>query len=123
MHHLVPNVDGKPLVLERSREFRLKFHLGALPLGWTWLIPSFHLREPAPPTTRTHTLRFPRSQLDFPLGPGQAIEEIVIRLEEVTSRDPGSPVRLLSDEEERRQGLNDTVGEGKQLDHVEGAGQ
>lgn len=108
-------------MLDRSREFRLKFHLGSLPLGWAWIIPSFHLREPTPPTNRTHTLRFPKSQLDFPLGPGQAVQEIVIKLEEVPAEDPGSPARLLSEEEERREGLDDTGGEGRQLDHVEGA--
>ena len=108
------------MVLDRSRELRLKFHLGSLPLGWAWLIPAFHLREPTLSTTRTHTLRFPRSQLDFPLGPGQAVKEIVVKLEEVAAEEPGSPARLLSKDEEKREGLDDTGGEGRQLDHVEG---
>lgn len=51
-------------------------------------------------------MRFPRSQIDFPLGPGQALEEIHVKLEEVASDDPGTPTRLLSDDEEKKQGLD-----------------
>jgi phosphatidylinositol-3,4,5-trisphosphate 3-phosphatase/dual-specificity protein phosphatase PTEN len=98
---------------------RLKFHLGSLPLGWTWLIPAFHLKEPVPPTNRTHSLRFPRSQIDFPLGPGQAVEEIIIKLEEMSQDEPGPPAPLLSDHEEKREGLDDQQGEGRPLDTVE----
>lgn len=105
VHHLIPaDPDGSPIILDRSREFRLKFHLASLPLGWAWLIPAFHLREPTPPTVRTHTLRFPRSQIDFPLGPGQAIEEIEVKIEEVSTEDPATPARLFSDEEEDNHG-------------------
>lgn len=120
VHHLQPEND-EPLVLDRSREFRLKFHLGNLPLGWAWLIPAFHLREPTPPTTRTHTLRFPRSQLDFPLGPGQAVEEILVRLEEVPDSATDTPARLFTDSEERQHGLDDTRHEDGRLDGAEAA--
>lgn len=120
VHHLTPKTtEGESLILDRSREMRVKFHLGSLPLGWTWLIPAFHLQEPVPPTNRTHTLRFPRSQIDFPLGPGQAIEEILIQLEEMSNDEPGQPARLLSEHEEQQEGLDDQQGEGKQLDRVE----
>lgn len=118
VHHLVPKT-GHPLVLDRAREMKIKFHLGSLPLGWAWFIPAFHLPEPIPPTKRTHTLRFPRSQIDFPLGPGQAVEEIVIRLEEIPSSEPASPAPLLSDQEEKQEGLDDRRGEGTPLDKVE----
>lgn len=120
VHHLTPETaNGESLILDRSREMRIKFHLGSLPLGWAWLIPAFHLQEPIPPTNRTHTLKFPRSQIDFPLGPGQAVEEIFIQLEEMSSREPGQPARLLSDHEEQQEGLDDQRGEGKRLDRVE----
>lgn len=118
VHHLVPKT-GHPLVLDRAREMKIKFHLGSLPLGWAWFIPAFHLPEPIPPTNRTHTLRFPRSQIDFPLGPGQAVEEIVIRLEEIPPSEPASPAPLLSDQEEKQEGLDDRRGEGTPLDKVE----
>jgi hypothetical protein len=116
VHHLVPKTE---LVLDRAREMKVKFHLGSLPLGWAWFIPAFHLPEPIPPTTRTHTLRFPRSQIDFPLGPGQAVEEIVIKLEEIPMTDAASPAPLLSDQAEKEEGLDDRRGEGSPLDKVE----
>ncbi|WVQ98271.1 hypothetical protein IAU59_005394 [Kwoniella sp. CBS 9459] len=113
VHHLTPAHSS--LILDRSREFRMKFHLASMPLGWAWMIPAFHL--PEPPTDggssekRTHTLYFPRSQVDFPLGPGQSIYQIVIRLEEVPEGDSEQTARLMSDEEERQEGVEDTGGE------------
>ncbi|BEJ07147.1 hypothetical protein CcaverHIS641_0404160 [Cutaneotrichosporon cavernicola] len=79
VHHLVPPQE---VVLDRGREFRLKLHLGSLPLGWAWLIPAFHLPEPATPGNIV-VFDVPRSQLDFPLGPGAAVKRVIIRLEEV----------------------------------------
>lgn len=118
VHHLVPKA-GQPLVLDRAREMKIKFHLGSLPLGWAWFIPAFHLPEPIPTTTRTHTLRFPRTQIDFPLGPGQAVQEIVIKLEEIPVTDAAPLAPLLSDQEEKREGLDDQRGEGSPLDKAE----
>ena len=93
MHHLIPlPSDGsKALILDRARELRLRFHLGSVPLGWAWFIPAFHLPETLaqdskPPTRRIHTLHFPRSQIDFAIGPGAAIHEILVRLEEVAEQ-------------------------------------
>ncbi|KAK6903504.1 hypothetical protein I203_107008 [Kwoniella mangroviensis CBS 8507] len=111
VHHLTPSNNS--LILDRSREFRMKFHLASVPLGWTWLIPAFHLPEPPakssaePPKMRTHILHFPRSQTDFPLGPGQAIHQILVRLEEVPEDDKEETARLMSDEEEKREGVDE----------------
>ncbi|WWC86688.1 uncharacterized protein L201_001565 [Kwoniella dendrophila CBS 6074] len=115
VHHLTPSHQS--LILDRSREFRMKFHLASVPLGWAWLIPAFHLPEPPakstaePPQMRTHTLHFPTSQIDFPLGPGQAIHRILIKLEEVPEEDREETAKLMSDEEERREGVDDNKGE------------
>ncbi|OXH25658.1 hypothetical protein J008_05310 [Cryptococcus neoformans] len=126
VHHLAPNHSH--LTLDRSREFRLKFHLGNLPLGWTWLIPAFHLPEPssspsseaeggAGAAKRVHTLSFPRSQVDFPLGPGVALHQILVRFEEVAEDRVGGadeiPPRLMNDEEEKREGVEDDSKEDK----------
>lgn len=109
-HHLVPLTP--PLILDRRRECRLKFHLGSLPLGWAWLIPAFHLPEPVPPCTRSHVLTFPRSQIDFPLGPGQAIHHIEVRLSEIEEQEEAEgPARLYTDEEEKQAGVDDRQGE------------
>nr|ODO04463.1 hypothetical protein L204_00824 [Cryptococcus depauperatus CBS 7855] len=104
VHHLTPG--QRHLTLNRSREFRLKFHLGNLPLGWAWLIPAFHLPEPAPPT-RIHTLTFPRSQVDFPVGPGVALHKVLVRLQDVSEDDPELPAQLMSEEEEKKEGVED----------------
>ncbi|WVN87265.1 uncharacterized protein L203_102442 [Cryptococcus depauperatus CBS 7841] len=104
VHHLTPGQHH--LTLNRSREFRLKFHLGNLPLGWAWLIPAFHLPEPAPPT-RIHTLTFPRSQVDFPVGPGVALHKVLVRLQDVSEDDPELPAQLMSEEEEKKEGVED----------------
>ncbi|KAK8847604.1 hypothetical protein IAR55_005463 [Kwoniella newhampshirensis] len=113
VHHLKPN--SRSLILDRSREFRLKFHLASVPLGWTWLIPAFHLPEPrtttAEQTSRIHTLHFPRSQIDFPLGPGQAIHQVLVRLEEVPDDEKEGTARLMDEDEEREEGLDETRGE------------
>ena len=120
---------------------RLKLHLGSLPLGWLWLIPAFHLAEEPefqnPPSVSTetatqndpsaaaandpsgasrsprriHTLTIPRSQVDFPVGPGQALHSVLIRFEDLPTHG-GSPARLMSEEEEKESGMRDTTGEG-----------
>ena len=107
MHHLIPQLTeaSQDLILERNREFRMKFHLASVPLGWAWLIPAFHLPEPHPVTQRVHTLHFPRSQVDFAIGPGAAIHDILVRLEEVQEQEVAPTARQLSDDEEWRVGL------------------
>lgn len=80
-------------------------------MGWLWLIPAFHLPEPLPNSTtelnRVHTLHFPRSQLDFPLGPGAAVRSVLVRLEEVPEGQGGGTARLMSPEEERSAGVRE----------------
>jgi len=116
IHYLTPrSSDGSSsLILERDREFRLKLHLSSLPMGWLWLIPAFHLPEPSSGTTtgtRIHTLRFARSQLDFALGPGTAIHQVIIQLEEIPTHDDRSTARLMTSEEEVHTGYADHDGE------------
>lgn len=86
MHHLVPTAAegrGPPdVILDRGREFRIKLQLGSLPMGWAWFIPAFHLGEPSG-GGQAFTFDVPRSQLDFPLGPGSAVKRVILRLEEV----------------------------------------
>ncbi|RXK39199.1 hypothetical protein M231_03556 [Tremella mesenterica] len=111
-HELVPK--SGPLVLERGREVRLKFHLASLPLGWTWFIPAFHLPEPVPSTKtpikqKVHTLHFDRSQIDFAIGPGASLRSVEVKLEEVPVDDMSEPARLLNDEEERAEGVDERV--------------
>ena len=111
-HQLVPK--SSPLILDRCREVRLKFHLASLPLGWAWFIPAFHLPEPLPSTeggSRTHTLHFDRTQIDFALGPGASLRKVLVRLEEVPVDEVSEPARLLSDQEEKAEGVEDQSGE------------
>jgi phosphatidylinositol-3,4,5-trisphosphate 3-phosphatase/dual-specificity protein phosphatase PTEN len=101
------------ILLDRSREFRLKLHVASVPLGWIWLIPAFHLPEVSKPlhSPRTHTLTFPRSQVDFSIGPGAMIEKVLVRLEEVEDGNLERTAELLSEEAERRADVQDTKGE------------
>ncbi|WVR04807.1 hypothetical protein IAU60_001819 [Kwoniella sp. DSM 27419] len=123
IHHLT--AAHPPLILDRSREFRMKFHLASVPLGWAWMIPAFHLPEPrstaasASDDPRTHALYFPRSQIDFAIGPGHAIHEILVRLEEVSEEDQGETAKLMSEQEERQEGVDDTRGENTVADQAE----
>jgi phosphatidylinositol-3,4,5-trisphosphate 3-phosphatase/dual-specificity protein phosphatase PTEN len=99
-HRLEP-ADG--IILDRDREFRIKLHLSSLPLGWAWLIPAFHLPEPTPQTQpRRHVLVFPKSQIDFTIGPGAAIKEMQVELEELPNDDkpPAAPLISAQQEEE-----------------------
>jgi phosphatidylinositol-3,4,5-trisphosphate 3-phosphatase/dual-specificity protein phosphatase PTEN len=86
IHHLVPTAaegqDPPDIILHRAREFRLKLHLGSLPMGWAWFIPAFHLAEPSS-VGNVVAFDVPRSQLDFPLGPGSAVQRVIMRFEEM----------------------------------------
>lgn len=90
-------------------------------MGWAWLIPAFHLPEPLPVTStpepkRTHSLHFSRSQIDFALGAGALIEEMIVRLEEVPQDQDGSPVRTeQAGEDEADEEVNED-GEGGKVD-------
>jgi phosphatidylinositol-3,4,5-trisphosphate 3-phosphatase/dual-specificity protein phosphatase PTEN len=118
VHHLVPkHVNGGDgsLVLDTAREFRLKLHLASMPLGWLWMIPAFHI--PSTPegqgsTKRFHTMTFPKSQVDFTLGPGAAVHKVIVRLEDVAEGQGGSsPAPLYTDDQEKKEGLNDEKAE------------
>jgi len=116
VHHLTPrSSDGSTsLILDRDREFRLKLHLSSLPLGWLWIIPAFHLPEgqsSVESINRLHTLRFVRSQLDFALGPGTAVHQVIVQLEEIPMHDARSTARLMDSEEEVLAGFADRTGE------------
>ena len=94
------------LVLDRDREFRIKLHLSSLPLGWAWLIPAFHLPEPTPHGhARKHVLMFPKSQVDFTIGPGAAIKEMQVELEELPDEDKPDAAPLMSEQQERETGM------------------
>lgn len=103
--------NSSALILDQGREMRVKLHLASLPLGWLWIIPAFHLPQAASPTKRVHNLVFAKSQLDFPLGPGTAVHQVIIQLEEVTGDDSRSTAKLLSADEEERAGFADRGGE------------
>lgn len=92
----------------------MKFHLSALPLGWAWIVPGFHLPEvdgKASSDPTTHMLSFSRKQIDFPLGPGQAVHTVLLRLKQVLDTESSTLAPLLSEREERRKGLDDSRGE------------
>lgn len=111
-HRLDPVVpDGSnSIILEKDREFRLKLHLGSLPLGWLWIIPAFHLSDRA----GIQTVTFVRSQVDFPLGPGRTINKVVVQLSNVSKNDPRQTTRLMTDTEEEETGFEDRKGESVQ---------
>jgi phosphatidylinositol-3,4,5-trisphosphate 3-phosphatase/dual-specificity protein phosphatase PTEN len=112
VHHLTPaRIGGSTsLILDRSREFRMKLHLASVPLGWAWFIPAFHLPNIGDSQSRVHTLSFPKSQIDFAIGPGSAIERVLVRLEDVVDNHE-APAPLLSDREEKQAGVRDAEGE------------
>jgi phosphatidylinositol-3,4,5-trisphosphate 3-phosphatase/dual-specificity protein phosphatase PTEN len=82
-----------------------------LPLGWLWVIPAFHLPESTDKIPRTHRLTFTRSQIDFPLGPGQALHRVIVEIDELDEADRRDAARLMTSEEEERTGYEDTRGE------------
>ncbi len=83
----------------------MKFHLGSIPLAWAWMIPAFHLPEPTSP--RSHTLRFPKSQIDFALGLGTSIDHIDVCMEELAKEDDTQTAPLLNEQQEEEAGLDD----------------
>ncbi len=79
-------------------------------MGWLWIIPAFHLPEPvrtdpSPANERVFTLCFPRSQLDFPLGPGSAVHHVLVKLEEITHPVSEGTATLMSKAEEEQVGI------------------
>ena len=104
--HRLEAPDG--IILDRDREFRIKLHLSSLPLGWAWLIPAFHLPEPTPHTTpRKHVLVFPKSQIDFTIGPGAGVKEMQVELEELPDGEKPPAAALMSDQQEQAIGMKD----------------
>lgn len=106
--HIIHRLEcSEPLLLDRDRECRIKLHLSSLPLGWAWFIPAFHLPEPSTPGKR-HVLLFPHSQIDFAVGPGAAIVDVAVELEEISKDAEGAePAHQLSEQQERQAGLDE----------------
>ena len=100
--------SNRGIVLDRDREFRIKLHLSSLPLGWAWLVPAFHLPEPTPHGhARKHVLLFPKSQIDFAIGPGAAIKEMQVELEELPDDDRPPAAPLMTERQERETGMEE----------------
>jgi phosphatidylinositol-3,4,5-trisphosphate 3-phosphatase/dual-specificity protein phosphatase PTEN len=57
-------------------------------------------------------MTFPKSQVDFTLGPGAAVHKVIVRLEDVAEGQGGSsPAPLYTDDQEKKEGLNDEKAE------------
>ncbi|KAH6909596.1 ptenb protein [Coprinopsis sp. MPI-PUGE-AT-0042] len=87
------------LVVDASRELRMKLYVGKVFIGWFWFIPSFHMPQP-PPTTEgrprqtTATLHLTRKDIDFALGLGKGIIDVDVNMEWPTAfLDAALPVR------------------------------
>ncbi|KAF8999075.1 hypothetical protein BDQ17DRAFT_1361279 [Cyathus striatus] len=81
------------IILDASREVRVKLYMGQVFMGWLWLIPTFHMSQPPPSTSQapvqstSEMLMFTRTDLDFPVGIGADIIDVQIKLEWVTPED------------------------------------
>ncbi|KAJ7593470.1 phosphatases II [Mycena floridula] len=75
------------VVLDASREVRMKLYMGQVFMGWIWFVPTFHMPQPPPSstssamTTTTTKILLTRKEIDFPLGLGSAIIDVEISLE------------------------------------------
>ncbi|KAG9004722.1 Telomerase protein component 1 [Tulasnella sp. JGI-2019a] len=70
--------DG--ILLDSSREVRLKLYMGEVPFGWFWFIPAFEQNQSQQGPENTTILTFTRKELDFPLGPGSWLVDVELRL-------------------------------------------
>ncbi|KAF9457558.1 phosphatases II [Collybia nuda] len=101
---LTQGTSSRGVILDASREVRVKLYMGQVFMGWIWFIPAFHLPErtfaSGQETTR---FSFTRKEVDFPLGVGSEIISVEICLEWLGERDNEiihPPARLSSQDEE-----------------------
>ncbi|CAG7850685.1 SubName: Full=Related to Phosphatidylinositol-3,4,5-trisphosphate 3-phosphatase PTEN {ECO:0000313/EMBL:CCA69709.1} [Serendipita indica DSM 11827] len=68
------------VLLDSSREFRVKLYVGQVFMGWMWFIPCFHLPQPPINDGAKTTIKLTRSDVDFPLGFGALLMDIELTL-------------------------------------------
>ncbi|KAK0459561.1 uncharacterized protein EV420DRAFT_1269032 [Desarmillaria tabescens] len=85
-------VKERGIVLDATREVRLRLYMGQIFMGWMWFIPIFHM-PPLPSTSdardapKASTFRLMQKDLDFPLGIGSSILDVELALEWLTESD------------------------------------
>ncbi|TFK20642.1 hypothetical protein FA15DRAFT_646688 [Coprinopsis marcescibilis] len=88
--HTAEELEG--LVVDASRELRVKLYVGRVFIGWFWFIPSFHMPQPPPTSTSattqnadkstlSTTFHLNRKDLDFALGLGSSIIDVDVDME------------------------------------------
>lgn len=75
------------VVLDATREVRLRLYMGQVFMGWLWFIPSFHMSSDSDNTTLTLV----RKEIDFPLGMGRSIVDVQIGMEWVRPSENATP--------------------------------
>ncbi|KAL0578887.1 Telomerase protein component 1 [Marasmius crinis-equi] len=85
MYDLTESVKDRGVVLDASREVRIKLYMGQIFMGWAWFVPTFHMPQPPPSNGNTPPeptkLKLTRKDIDFPLGVGSSIIDVEISLE------------------------------------------
>ncbi|KAF7300639.1 Phosphatases II [Mycena chlorophos] len=85
IHDVTQSAQGRGIVLDATREVRVKIYMGQIFIGWAWLVPAFHMDQPCPTnnTTPPPATKFTltRKQMDFPIGLGSALVDVEIEME------------------------------------------
>jgi phosphatidylinositol-3,4,5-trisphosphate 3-phosphatase and dual-specificity protein phosphatase PTEN len=69
-------------------------------MGWLWIVPLFHLKQPSSQKAEKTTIHFKRSDVDFPLGYGALLVDVELTLgwdlDTLDEELPREPERSLS---------------------------
>ncbi|KAJ8475092.1 hypothetical protein ONZ45_g15731 [Pleurotus djamor] len=112
MYDLTQNIkksNEKGVIVDSSREVRVKLYMGQVFMGWFWFIPAFHM--PPPGSQRdTQKLLLSRKEIDFPLGIGSAIVDVEVSLEWLPYSEGVRSLPRETSTEMEAQGEGQTVG-------------
>ncbi|TFK49457.1 hypothetical protein OE88DRAFT_1633023 [Heliocybe sulcata] len=98
IHEVVPRaeeqgISDRGIILDPSRELRVKMYMGQIFMGWFWFIPQFHIPpEWSSTSTEPFPLVFQKKDVDFPLGIGASIIDVEVTLEQLS---PGEAHELV----------------------------
>ncbi|KZS97246.1 phosphatases II [Sistotremastrum niveocremeum HHB9708] len=68
--------DGSGIIVDSTREIRIKLYMGRIFMGWLWFIPAFHMQGGEEATR----FKLTRKEIDFPLGPGEWLINVDVQM-------------------------------------------
>ncbi|KAF4581672.1 Telomerase protein component 1 [Pleurotus pulmonarius] len=98
--------EDKGIILDATREVRIKLYMGQVFMGWFWFIPTFHSSE----SREAASFILSRKDIDFPLGIGSSILDVEILMEWVSEGGTLQPAVRQTSEDALERGEDEPAG-------------